>query len=528
MRRLLVIVLVILSLPCMARKKKVQAVQPQRTALTAAESRRLSYFFLEACKQKRAANYSAAYDLFQYCLNIDPRSPEALYEMGLMKYYLREDSVGLSMLRLASEIDASNSQYMETLAAAYLDKDDFDNATPVLERLSEIETQRTDILYQLATIYKSKGDGQAAISALDRIETLEGRSIQTSMQKYVIYMALKKRKQALAELASLEKENPYDLRIPIIIGKQYLENDEEQRALECYDRVRESDPDNTDLQVAMLDYYKYKGQMEYRDFLRDSLIYAPGTSHELRMALVSDLMDELNGKPELSLQMQSTLDSLVKIAPTSESYSLRAAYMMYNVQDADSVASALRDLLSVDPSNRLALSNLLPLYLSKMDFEKSIEICRMGINSDPDNLSYHYYLGVSLYQQDRLDEAIDAFEIGVRQINESSAPRLVSELYAVLGDSYHEKGRADDSYAAYDSCLVYNPDNVACLNNYAYYLSLQGQQLEKAEEMAYRAIKNEPLNRTYLDTYAWVLFKRENYTMAKFYIDRVVPVKATD
>ena len=46
--------------------------------------------------------------------------------------------------------------------------------------------------------------------------------------------------------------------------------------------------------------------------------------------------------------------------------------------------------------------------------------------------------------------------------------------------------------------------------------------------MSYRAIKMEPLNKTYLDTYAWVLFVQGNYSLAKFYIDRVVSPQQTD
>jgi predicted Zn-dependent protease len=70
---------------------------------------------------------------------------------------------------------------------------------------------------------------------------------------------------------------------------------------------------------------------------------------------------------------------------------------------------------------------------------------------------------------------------------------------------------------------VYNKDNVLCLNNYAYYLSLRNENLDKAEEMSYRTIKAEPDNRTYLDTYAWILFMQAKYEQAQEYMDKVVP-----
>ena len=79
-----------------------------------------------------------------------------------------------------------------------------------------------------------------------------------------------------------------------------------------------------------------------------------------------------------------------------------------------------------------------------------------------------------------------------------------------------------EAYAAYDSCLQWKPDNYGCLNNYAYYLSEMGEQLEKAEQMSFKTVKNEPKNATCLDTYAWVLFKLERYAEAKVYIEQAL------
>ena len=96
-----------------------------------------------------------------------------------------------------------------------------------------------------------------------------------------------------------------------------------------------------------------------------------------------------------------------------------------------------------------------------------------------------------------------------------------------MGDILHQKGQAAAAYAAYDSCLVWKDDNIGCLNNYAYYLSEEGEQLDKAEQMSYKTIKAEPKNSTYLDTYAWILFMQERYEESKIYIDQAVQNDST-
>ena len=80
----------------------------------------------------------------------------------------------------------------------------------------------------------------------------------------------------------------------------------------------------------------------------------------------------------------------------------------------------------------------------------------------------------------------------------------------------------EETFAAYDSCLQWKSDHMGCLNNYAYYLSVEHRNLHKAEEMSYKTIKAEPKNSTFLDTYAWILFRQERYTEARIYIEQAV------
>ena len=60
------------------------------------------------------------------------------------------------------------------------------------------------------------------------------------------------------------------------------------------------------------------------------------------------------------------------------------------------------------------------------------------------------------------------------------------------------------------------------LNNYAYYLSEDGGDLDRAASMSLKTIKAEPNNSTYLDTYAWILYLQGRYEEARIYIDMAV------
>ena len=76
--------------------------------------------------------------------------------------------------------------------------------------------------------------------------------------------------------------------------------------------------------------------------------------------------------------------------------------------------------------------------------------------------------------------------------------------------------------------LQIDENNVVVLNNFSYYLSLDNSDLERAEKMISKCIELEPGNATYLDTYAWVLFKRGRYFEAKYIIERAIDNGGTE
>ena len=520
--------LICLIQPAEAKRKKTQVGQAVRTQLAPSDARRLSYFYQEGIKAKLIGQLSEAHDLFLHCLDIDPNDPDALYELGYLQFYLSRDSLGTEMFRRVVELDNANPRYVQSLAAAYLAQNEYDKAIPVIEHLSQLQTRRSDVLYQLVELYKLNGNTEQALKALDRIELLDGRSLQTTMQKYALYIDKGQKEKAFDVLWQLEQEFPYDIRIPILRGRQYLENDEPEQALACFEKAKQSDPQNSELRMAMMDYYTQLGQVEEKKALRDSLLYDRHTPDELRTQMAALLIDDLKEEPGNRERIITTLDTLVRLSPSPTMYSLRASYLMRAQVGQDTIVSALRDLLSVSPSNENALSRLLVYYLEQRDMEQVTEICRIALNTHPESLTYHFYLGVALSQMKQTNQAIEVLENSLKQVNEESAPGQVSDIYEVLGELYYEQGNTEQAFAAYDSCLVYNDNNAACLNNYAYYLSLRNERLNEAENMAYRATKIEPLNKTYLDTYAWVLFMQGNYMMAKFYIDRVISVSQSD
>jgi len=125
-----------------------------------------------------------------------------------------------------------------------------------------------------------------------------------------------------------------------------------------------------------------------------------------------------------------------------------------------------------------------------------------------------------VYQNmDKKDSTIIAWEKSVELLKSKNLP-LASVIQGSMGDIYSSMGKKAEAYAAYDSAIVMDEKNVLALNNYAYSLAVDGQNLQKAERMSGIAVQSSPKNAIYLDTYAWVYFKQGNYLLAMMYIEQ--------
>ncbi len=487
------------------------------------------YFYLEAEKCRLAEDYSSAMDLYRHCLDLNPEAPEALYQMGLLHLFLRSDSLGTAYIRQACERDANNPYYLETLAALYLSKRDAEQAIPVLEKMASLQPRRSDILSQLVQLYNTVDDTDKAIGALNRIELLEGTNPQISVEKFRLYKEKGQLDSAFVQLQTLCDNAPHDMNLRIMVGSLYIEAGDTLKALEIYDDVRRQEPTNNNLQVAMIDYYHDIGNIERYNQMRDSVLFLPDSPPPLRVLLLKSYISDVQRDSTYAPRLDAAFDTLLaRPQENSEMLIMKAAWQVYSKQPQEAVCQTMRQVLDVEPGNETALSQLLQYYAEQND-EKGVEdISRRGLNYHPEEIAYAYYLGMALAEQKKLADATEVLQQGLRVRTEFVSPYLVSNVFAVLGDIYYQQQMEQQAFAAYDSALVYKDDNIMCLNNYAYYLSLKGEQLDKAEEMSYRTIRQEPDNITYLDTYAWILFKKEDYAHARSYMDKVVNPEKTD
>ncbi len=500
-----------------------------------ATPRRYNELFLEAIRQKEAEHIDAEFELLHAALALCPDAPEANYEMGVLKlsYSTYSDTLsrheGDSLLRKAVRLHPENLSYKETLGTYLANSADYHGAIQIYEEISEHQAT-TENLASLIWLYKQSGDYAGAIRSIERLEKLDGQSEALSLEKFQTYIAMKDDEHAYKAIEDLCAEYPLDLRYRVLLGDLYDQHGYHDRAIEIYKDVLTAEPNNSYAQLSLLAYYKAaEADSLYRGLL-NQVVLNPRTTTTARIeAMKSFAIDNLNRKGDSAEVLELFHKVLAQPQESRDMAELCAFYMASLKMPADSLIPVLQKILEIEPDYTTARLQLLQIMLQKDNMQQAADICRKGEVYQPGEVTYYYYEGVALYRLGRDEEAIDALSRGAERIDENTDRELASDLYAQLGDVLHDGGRKERAYAAYDSALVYNERNLLCLNNYAYFLSLDQRNLEKARAMSKQTVDAEPDNTTYLDTYAWVLYRMGQHTQARIFIDQMLRLAdATD
>ncbi len=501
---------------------KAAQVQPV-SQLTEADYRRHDYYFLEATRQREAGNHADALALYEHCLSINPQSAAVMYELAQYYAFLQQPERSRVLLEKAVELQPDNFWYRQTLGAYYRSIKEMDKAIAVYEEMSTQFPARGELLMMLMDLYSQQKDYPNLIKTLDRLEVKEGKSEQLSMEKYRIYLQMGDKENAFREMENLSKEYPNDVRYRVMLGDSYLDNERPDEAYAIFQAALAEDPENAQAQLSMASYYERMGM--------DSLFYVQqeavlmnsklGSSVKAEVMRRIILQNEQTGKD--STRVLQLFDRMLSVPQEDATIAtLCYSYMQHKQMDDSVGVPVLEKILEVEPDNIAARYSLLMVAVRKNDYAEAVRICEPAIQYNPEELAFYYYLGISYFQVERNLDALAVLQKGVTQVTPESDKKLVSDFYTFIGDLHHSMEKQEACYEAYDSALVYNPDNIGVLNNYAYFLSLERRNLDKAEEMSFRTVKAEPKNDTYLDTYAWILFEKERYTEARIYIDEAM------
>ena len=520
MNRIVVILMMVMA----GLVASAQADQkPLSSPIASQTKRQFDVLFHEALLQRQKGNLDAAFDLLQRCQELSPEAAETYYFLGEFYADMEQNEQALNAFRRACNLEPTNMTFLERMAYASIQAGAYGEGAEIMEQMYEADKSRQDLLETLYLLYMRQEDYGKAIATLDKLEAVDGPTERTTLAKCRIYIEQDNADAAISEMRQLAEHYPNDPTYRTLYANTLLVADHFDESYNVLQQILAEDAGNLRAQQVLRSYYIRQGDEAAADSVNHAILLNPKASIEDKVGQLRQIIienEQQQGDSTVVLNLFNEL--LTQPNPSADIAEMKAAYMQLKEMPRDSVQQAFAYVLQLSPEQASARLRLVQQAWEDEDDDAVISLCSEARQYNPEEMVFYYYRGMAYYRQEDKDNALEAFRNGINVINEQSIPEIVSDFYAVMGDLLYQKGRQTDAFAAYDSCLVWKEDNIGCLNNYAYYLSLLGERLDEAEQMSYRTVKAEPENATYLDTYAWILFRQERYAEAKIYIEQAL------
>ena len=483
--------------------------------------KKFDYFFLESLRLKENNRHSEAFATLQYALKTDSTSSATLALLANYYMFLQKDSLAVEALEKAVKYSPQNFDYKVSLAEIYREIGNIAKSTMLYESLVAEQPAKPELNFYLSELYLRQNNIDKAIQSLDALENAIGMNEALTLQKSRLYLTINQIDKAIGELERLSAKNPFEAKYQIIIGDFFLENEEPDMALEYYNKAKKIEPQNPYYIISMANYYEKMGDKEAAIKEIEAALINQLLDVDTKISILSRHISNLLSNKKDTESVNSLFITLMEQHSQETELNLLYGQFLLSQEKWEEAKFHFQIVTEANPENFHAWRLLIDIAIKEDKPEEIIRICNSALAIFPENSEFVFFKGSAHYQLKNYQEALNVFLEGVLLIPEEEKGFL-SIFYGQIGDLYYHLNNKKDAYIAFDKALEYNENNVNVLNNYAYFLSLDKEELDKAEYMIGKCVKMQPKSSTYLDTYAWVYFQKGNYSLAKFYIESAI------
>lgn len=499
-----------------------------RKAISEDDRVKAEYIFLEAEKQRNMGRDDAFHHLLQYAHSLDPENSAIAYYLGysrLMKSNLSvSDSLFSSSLRMMRKhVDAHPEDKYEAMlyANGNMIANQVQEGLRVLKIQAERNPHNVEVQLSIADAYARLEDYRNAIAAYDSVQQWQGQSVQLSARKVRAYQALNDTVGAIGEMRSLLATAPRNVDYNLAMGNMMLMFGERDSALTYYDKAQQYEPENGATYLAKAQFYNAIGD----SVIYDQQTYQALVSKDLDVAskveVLADYARHLLVAKDSSARTENLFKVLIEQHPNEPQIRMLFSDYLAAKDDMKGAAEQMDYAVNLDPTDAQAWNRLLVLNIISENYEAAIAAGDRAIELNPNNIELYGYIAPAYYNIKQYDKAIEVYKKALAAVDSTDTEHR-SMFLGGMGDAKFSMGDTIGAFALYDQAIEIDPNNVSILNNYAYFLTLCNRDLDKAERMSAKTVQAEPQNATFLDTYAWVFYKRKEYTMAQLYIEMAI------
>lgn len=516
--------LVVFATSCKTAKSSSKASKSIANSNGLSEDAQVNFTFnfIEGCRERMKGNIEIAENRFKECLRLDPNSAAAKYELGNIYRYNGLYDNALKYGRECANDEPKNEWYQLLYIECLHNKRQYEQAADVYARLIKNYPNRSEFYEGLASEYMYSGSYEKSYKAFDELEKKFGQNETFTINKIKLLRQLKKNDEAELEFKKLIQSNPKEAKYYTYLAEFYQDTKQNDKAMDTYQEVLKIDPKNPMVHLALADYYKL--QNDQTNFYKEIKIAFenPDLDVDTKIKILVSYY-ELSEVNETYKQqaLELCLITLKLHSNSADAHSIYADFLLKD-KKLKEAQTEYTESIKLDKS-KFSIWQQLLFVESELNDNTNLQIhSAEAMELFPNNPIPFFFNGFANIQLKKYDLAVNALEEGVEFVYDNKP--LLKDYYSNLGNAYNALKNYTKSDKAFDDALKVNPDDADVLNNYAYFLSLRKEKLDKAEKFSRRSNELSPNNRLFIDTYGWILYQQGKYTEAEQWLSRAMKI----
>lgn len=470
--------------------------------------------FFNAIKEYNSGNLESAKGYFQQLASLNPQDDAAYYYLANIAIRTDDVSSGELYLKKGIELDSANFWYKEMLAQIYLRTKRVAEAVSVYEQLLEEFPKKSSIYYNLTNLYINSNDMESAKKMLEKIEATQGKSEAVAMTYFNIYRMEQNWEGALNYLINFDKEYQSP-RIETIIGDMYADRYRDTLAIQYYNKALALDKQYAPAMYGRAEVYRLKG--DYENYFKDikPFFANKGIDPVMKSEYLKQVFQVPNFIPRFRSHIDTIMQSIEIAHPTDTTSNAFVASYYGQGGDKEKCKELFKKNYTLYPDKYSTMFQYIIALYQLEDWDALEVECDSALMKFPGDIDLVQLRGIARYQKEEWDKAIVSYkELADLAVKKNDTTALLTS-YTILGDMLYQQNDSKNAFSYYKKALKINPNDNAVLNNFAYFLSLEGKSLKQAYEMSKKTIETEPDNPTYLDTFGWILYLMDKPLEAK-------------
>ncbi|MFV0365834.1 MAG: tetratricopeptide repeat protein [Mangrovibacterium sp.] len=530
LKRIAIVPIVALALSSCASKQAVvksntseseyKETAISETPLSQEQKSEFEYVFIEALKKKQTGNVDAAQQLFARCLEIDPLSAVSMYEMGKLHYQKKDLTSAALLFERTVDINPNNRWYKITLAQTYQQAGKYDNAAQLYSELYLQNKEEQQYLYTEAVLWSMAKNYKESLKTYDQFAKVTGKYEAVALAKQSVYQQSGDLTTAIKEMEKLIKQHPKNTTYYGLVAELYNKQGNDEKALEYYNKIFDISPDNGLANVSLASFYLEKDDKEKAFNYVKKAFQSENLDVDTKIQFYLADVDKGDDSAWTSEQIDELLTILHDMYPDDERMFAVYADRFMRQGKIEEARENIQKYLAKNSNTYEMWWQYLMLSNQLQDWQRLLTDSEEALGYFPEEATVYMWKAMAELQMESYESAIETAKKGLEYAGDNAY--LNEQLQVFIADANYELGNIDEAISAYAEVVKNNPTNYGALNNYAYYLSEVGRDLDKAEACANKVVQANPANATYLDTYAWVLFKKGDYALAKFYQETAI------